>query len=464
MSLLQSFWTAPVAQAIGWALVHFLWQGFLVGGVVWLMLTILRNRSAESRYAACSVGMILMLAAPPATMLLHIRGFTNPWDDAAGRLLSFIGTGDGASNWVIPLLPWLTGVWLLGASSLNVRLIVKFICTDRIKRSGLAASEHLRRDLVTLRTRLGITRFVRIMESSLVAVPSVIGWLSPIILIPAGISTRLSSTQIRAIIAHELAHIRRNDYIVNLIQNVIESLLFFHPMTWWISNRLRIEREFCCDDIALSISDSPLQYAKALSDVEELRHQETRLSTAATGGSLMNRIARIFGSEERPPLGKGLWFVPLIFAVGAFAAVTIIGMGCGSDSGSDALAEARVVGPEVDEADGAAVQASSLREGITLQLQAALDRGDLTENQFTTTIRLLDESGECIGEALTDGATMICCPGEGDPGCCPEVLPSECCPEGIDLDCGEIEVKTIRLGDGEAACEAVVVCVPKEEH
>jgi Zn-dependent protease with chaperone function len=461
MSLHESFWTVPAVQAVGWALIHFMWQGFLIGGLTWLMVTSLRFRSAESRYAACSVGMILMLVAPVATMLLHVRGVSNPWDYAADRLLPLIGTSGGGSDWLGSLLPWLTGFWLLGAFTLHVRLIVKFICAERIKRSGLAAaSEHLRMDLASLRDRLGITRVVRIMESSLVAVPSVIGWLSPIVLIPAGISTRLTPMQIRAIIAHELAHIRRNDYIVNLVQNVFESLLFFHPMTWWISNRLRIEREFCCDDIALSVSDSPLQYARALSNIEELRHQETTLSTASTGGSLMNRIARIFGREDGPPLGRGLWFVPLVFAVGAFAAVTIIGMGCGSESGSDAVAEAQIIGPET--AEGAAVDVSNLREAILAKLQAARDRGDLTEDQFTTTVRLLDENGDCLA-ACADGATMICCPGDVDPGCCPEALPPECCPEGVDLDCETVDVKTIQLGGGEVACEAVVVCVPKGE-
>jgi beta-lactamase regulating signal transducer with metallopeptidase domain len=134
-----------------------------------------------------------------------------------------------------------------------------------------------------------------LLESALVEVPTVIGWFRPVILVPATFFTGLPPEQIEAILIHELAHIRRHDYFVNLFQIGIETLLFYHPVVWWISRAIRQEREHCCDDLALQIVGDREVYVRALASLEESRSLPMAITLAATGGSLLQRIKRIAG-------------------------------------------------------------------------------------------------------------------------------------------------------------------------
>src|SRR5262249_26688490 len=129
--------------------------------------------------------------------------------------------------------------------------------------------------------------------------PMVIGWLRPVILLPASAMTGLTPQQLEAIIAHELAHIRRHDYLINLLQAVIETLLFYHPAVWWVSRRIRQEREHCCDDLAVAVCGDALTYARALLEMERLRAAGPQLAMAANGGLLMNRIRRLVGAQPK---------------------------------------------------------------------------------------------------------------------------------------------------------------------
>ena len=136
------------------------------------------------------------------------------------------------------------------------------------------------------------------LESSLVRVPMAIGWLRPVILFPASALAGLTPEQLEAILAHELAHIRRHDYLINLLQTVIETLLFYHPAVWWVSRQIRAERENCCDDMAVAACGDALVYARALTKVERLRKARLDLAVTANGGLLMNRISRLVGAES----------------------------------------------------------------------------------------------------------------------------------------------------------------------
>jgi beta-lactamase regulating signal transducer with metallopeptidase domain len=142
------------------------------------------------------------------------------------------------------------------------------------------------------------------LESSLVDAPTVIGFLKPVILLPTSALTGLSMQQLELLLAHELAHIRRHDYLVNILQSVIETLLFYHPAVWWVSHRIRVEREHCCDDVAVRVSGNAVVYAKALATLETLRH-EPQLALAANGGQLVKRIKRVLGKPEK----SGNWLV-----------------------------------------------------------------------------------------------------------------------------------------------------------
>src|SRR5438045_2418615 len=122
-----------------------------------------------------------------------------------------------------------------------------------------------------LAARLRVNRPVRLLQSALVHVPAVLGCVRPVILLPASALTGLTPLQLEALLAHELAHVRRYDYLVNLVQSVIETLLFYHPAVWWISARVRDEREHCCDDLAVAVCGDPHFYASALLSMERLR-------------------------------------------------------------------------------------------------------------------------------------------------------------------------------------------------
>ncbi len=172
--------------------------------------------------------------------------------------------------------------------------------TRKLTRNGRPLGEDLEATVRALAGRLGIARAIRLLESSAVPVPAVIGWLRPAILVPASTLAGLTPRQLEAVLAHELAHIRRHDYLVNLLQTVVETLLFYHPAVWWVSSQVRRERESCCDDLAVEVCGDRLGYARALADLEGLRTPSPRLAMAADGGSLLDRIRRLVGAPARP--------------------------------------------------------------------------------------------------------------------------------------------------------------------
>ena len=172
----------------------------------------------------------------------------------------------------------------------------------------------------------------------MVEVPTVIGWLRPVVLVPGSALAGMAPYQLEAILAHELAHIRRHDYLVNLLQTLVETLLFYHPAVWWLSHRIRIERENCCDDLAVSLCGDPYAYAKALADLEELRADSGHLALAATGGSLIHRVRRLIATPSHAGRGPG-WLAA------STAVVLISAIAAGSLGNNAASAEADAVIP-----------------------------------------------------------------------------------------------------------------------
>jgi hypothetical protein len=180
-------------------------------------------------------------------------------------------------------------------------------------------------------SRVGVSRPVQLFISSLVEVPTVVGWLKPVILVPVGALAGLPPNHVEALLAHELAHIRRYDYLVNVLQNVAEAVLFYHPAVWWVSSQVRAERELCCDDIAVRASGDVLTYVHALAELESYRPAQSRHVLAANGGSLLNRIRRLVG--QTPPLSHVL---PGPGAAGAMTFLWLLGIGVMAANGSTA--------------------------------------------------------------------------------------------------------------------------------
>jgi beta-lactamase regulating signal transducer with metallopeptidase domain len=342
---LEVIFTSPAARALGWALLHSLWQGALVGLLLAAVLSLLRGRAANVRYAASCAALALMLLLPAATFLRHggpsraaevdeMSLQTPPYSDVgseSAREGRAGGRADGASASagrtirqpmlkarLAPLLPWLVSAWLLGVLGLTVRVLGGLVYARRLTRCENRPTgsewqgrlEHLSKCLI-------LRRAVLLLESQLVRVPTTVGWLHPVILLPASAFTGLTPQQLESVLAHELAHIRRHDYLVNLFQVLVETLLFYHPAAWWVSGQVRSEREHACDDLAVSVCGDAVAYARALTTMERLRKSAPLLAVAADGGKLHGRIRRLLenpqGARGASPALTGVLFVAAFF-------------------------------------------------------------------------------------------------------------------------------------------------------
>jgi len=311
MNPLPSSTTALIAHAAGWTLLHFLWQGALVALILACVLALLSGRSAQPRYLAACAALVLMAVLPLITFARIVaaeRSAANTFLISISQSISV--TGLGIATPTEPLLyriaaafdrsmPAVLAVWLAGVVLLFLRLGIGLIIARRMMS---AATQPPPRDLLhvfdRLARRIEVTRPIRLLQSALVQVPTVIGWLRPVVLIPLGCLSGLSPTQVEAILVHELSHIRRHDYLVSVLQSIVEALLFYHPAVWWVSRHIRREREHCCDDLAVQYAEDALTYARALSLLEEHRSALPAIALGANGGILTMRIKRLLGSKE----------------------------------------------------------------------------------------------------------------------------------------------------------------------
>ncbi len=236
-------------------------------------------------------------------------------------------TRPSAADALAPLAPWIVVGWLTGVCLLSVRFLAGYFAARRLARKNtrrLAAVFEQR--LTELGRRLGVRRAVRLLESTLVRVPTAIGIVRPVILVPAGIATGMPSDQLDSLLAHELAHIRRADSLVNLVQALVETLLFYHPAVWWVSGRVRTERENACDDLAVEATGNAVAYARALLELAERRRAVPLLAVAASGGHLWNRIQRLVDPARPEASASPRWLagglvLTAVLALGAAARV-----------------------------------------------------------------------------------------------------------------------------------------------
>jgi beta-lactamase regulating signal transducer with metallopeptidase domain/peroxiredoxin len=361
METLHSLLAHPLVSRLGWSLAHFVWEGAILAGILAVVLLLLRRRSASARYLACSSAMLLMVAAVPLTWCLITPDMkvsdvpalppetTLSESGAAAPLVNDFPAGTPPAAIPAELamepvsaaspmprgpeaslgtrfvhlmdawMPWIVLVWLAGVSVLSTRLAVGWVLIQRLRRNCVqSVGEPLHAAMRRLARQLSVSRPVRLAQSTIAEVPSAIGWLRPMILLPVKALTGLTTEQIEAIIAHELAHIRRYDYLVNLAQSVVETVLFYHPAVWWVSRRMRIEREHCCDDLAVAASGDAVTYARALSNMESLR-AAPRLAAAASGGSLIDRVRRVLGLKAPAGNQFARYAAGLLVAVAVFA-------------------------------------------------------------------------------------------------------------------------------------------------
>jgi len=289
--------TAPVlVSQLGWVLLDFLWQGALIGCATAVLLTALRNARAESRYLVACSGLLLCLLWPACALVLRLNSDTDA-SAAALPLGQLFAAGAPAQpgSWLAALqssMGWVVGAWAFCAAALALRMALGLLWVKQAARSRATDAQWQAR-LTGMARGFGITRAVRLRIVDGLASPVTAGWFKPVVLVPAALLSGMPAQLLEALLAHELAHVRRGDYLVNLVQSVIETLLFYHPAVWWISQRIRAEREHIADDLAARQIGEPQRLAQALSELEKLQFSTPSLAMAANGGDLMQRIKRL---------------------------------------------------------------------------------------------------------------------------------------------------------------------------
>jgi bla regulator protein BlaR1 len=330
----EHFLSSPFLYSLALTLIHFIWQGALVALTLKFVLLFIDNNKPQLRYGLSSLAMLCNLVLPIVTffviyqpdqlvLLGHIETFgTQQTLPSTAHISSAIWSQELASY-----LPYLSIFWLAIVSLLASKLFVEIYAVNQLSRQAAKpAIGALEARFNYLVSTLFITSSPRLFISLKVNVPMAIGWLKPVVIIPAAMISGLSPAQLDMLILHELAHIRRHDYFVNFVQTLIETFLFFHPCVLWVSNQMRNEREYCSDDIAVQHCGNPIAYAHTLADVASLnrhicknrKYSIPNLAMAASGGDLKQRVIRLVDQQNcssNNDAGKWLASVVIILSV-----------------------------------------------------------------------------------------------------------------------------------------------------
>jgi beta-lactamase regulating signal transducer with metallopeptidase domain/BMFP domain-containing protein YqiC len=297
---------SAIAQALTAALLDFVWQGLLVAFLLWVALFALRGRAAQTRYLAALVALavlavlpvvtaVIEYAAPPSSVVVFENAAVVPADFVKLAVEQPAASG----GWLASLESWALPVWSFGVLIFALRAVWGCGRISVMRRRAVPAAPEVLARVAEIGGRMGLTRPARVLMTAFAGSPSVVGWLRPVILLPPATLLGLAPEQLEAVLAHELAHIRRYDSLVNAAQVLVETLLFYHPAVWWTSARIREERELCCDDLAVGSCGDALCYARALTRLERLRLSAPALALGSAGGPLAYRIRRLMGAAGR---------------------------------------------------------------------------------------------------------------------------------------------------------------------
>ncbi len=313
-----------LSTALGYTLLHSLWQGVCL--LILFLAVSQFLKTSQSRYISSMVALFSQLLVSAVTFCLVFQPEVNQYSSisltesnttllletfnmepqaAMANLQQFVGNHHEKLTWL----------WIAGVAFLLIRMAIGFLYTQKLKTTQIQKVEgETRLKMGHIMHKLGINQEVDLLESLKVSVPLTIGWLKPVILFPAGMLVNLPMNQIEAILAHELAHIKRKDYLFNILQNVVETIFFFHPAVWILSARIRTERENCCDDVAIDVCQNKIVLANALAEVAG--YQSQPMFGMAFGGqknSVLGRIKRIVGISEKQYLSTGNWLTLTLF-------------------------------------------------------------------------------------------------------------------------------------------------------
>jgi len=328
-----------LVSSFGWMLVHSLWQGALLVLIASIALYLLRKSPATVRY---TVGILTLSTQVISSLVTFFYYYLN----AAPKVLSTVlkNTAHNVADWktltyeislTSKVQLWLAThiqelviCWLIGAAVLVARFLGGWIYTEYLRHNArLVMNKEWRARFGVLTAKLKVYQSIELKESSKILTPMVIGTLQPVVLIPIGLLLGFPTAQIEAILAHELAHIRRHDYLINMLQSFVEVIFFFHPALWWLSERVRVEREHCCDDLAIEACGDRLSLAHALVGIAEFKtNHSLAMAFASNKPLLLQRVKRVLGVAPKSTRIFGGLPVTMLF-VAALIGVSVYAVG-----------------------------------------------------------------------------------------------------------------------------------------
>jgi beta-lactamase regulating signal transducer with metallopeptidase domain len=364
--------TPDLMNALGWSLLHFLWQGAAIAALAGALMFVFRKPA--TRYLLGIAALALMIASFGTTLSslyapddafsaarAPAAALASPQDAIATPLVAMLSESQAAIvSDTVPSFAqtWVARIWLAGVFLLALRIAFGLLWLEHLRRRSLVSlSPALVARFQALQERVGISRAIRYCECRLVGVPAVIGFFRPIVLLPVRALTGLSPEQLDAVIAHELGHIKRFDVLVNFFQVVTETLFFFHPAVWWLNKRIRADREDCCDDIAIAACGGKVGFARALAEMEGWRNVP-EFAMAAAGGPVAARVARLLGIQRAPEVraaGVVAASVVLFLALATGAATLGVVQSAYAQDGVDAAADVDSPPPPAPAAPASAV-------------------------------------------------------------------------------------------------------------
>jgi beta-lactamase regulating signal transducer with metallopeptidase domain len=325
--------TGDFVRALGWTILHSMWQAFFIYACLRIVLKLWPLAGARIKYNLSLLSLSGIFTWFLATLYMHVQRLQEAREAVqhfSGALtlqepvhLTAVYPSQDPLLWLLPNLelcfPFLVTLYITGMTGMIIKLLsdlfqLRKIRTTRIEPMGEAWDKHLDK----LAARLQIPRKVKLLISRHVQVPVMLGFIKPLILLPVAMVNNLTEAQLEAVLLHELAHIKRNDYLLNIFQSIVETILFFNPFVWLISKIIRMEREHCCDDLVIASTVQPLQYAHALVALEEYRLTANRLTMAAADSKqhLFHRIKRIMEMKTKHLNYSQKFLAILIIATG----------------------------------------------------------------------------------------------------------------------------------------------------
>jgi len=329
IELLHSMLSEQLSYAISWTVLHSLWQASLIALIMSWYLNICRNDDAIIRYRITYASLLFVFISAVSTFCYYYYSYGGHADVVIQQVMitqnataviiqEEVGVLSSITKLFTGNFTLIASMWLMGALLFSLKFGGSFIFANNLKKgTSSLLSDSTFKQFLKLKKEIGVNRYVQVAESAKINTPVLIGYLRPVILFPVGLINQLSIEETNAILAHELAHVKRNDFIHNLFISVLETLFYYHPAVWWISANLRLERENCCDDLAVRTIGDKAIYAKTLVKIDSLKQTKIpglAIPMARNSNQLLHRISRIVNQPQtRSQIREKLIAVLLLF-------------------------------------------------------------------------------------------------------------------------------------------------------